>query len=206
MSLSLPRAAFASALLLSLSLSSAIAGPREDALTDRLVEMQVLTLPIGAVMQDIARNDAAWPAPGRDDVSPSQLACLRREISPDGQRILVRPRIAEYVAADPARAEKDVALLETGAGKLFGDLVLAGAAAEMGGVAKDPTEVLLGATPDVQANFVEFFEAPEHEATREAFGIGGFSTGGNGEQFGAKLASELFEHGFSTCGVSMPER
>lgn len=190
---------------LALASSMAQAGPREDALTDRLVEMQVATLPIGAVMQDIARNDATWPAADRDDVSPRQLACLRREISPAGQRTVVRPRIAAYVAADPDRAEADVTLLETGAGKLFGDLVLAGANAEMNGGPKAPADILGSAPPEVLANFLKFFESSEHDAAREAFGIGGLTAGGNGEEFGAKLAAELIQYGFKTCGVSMPE-
>ena len=206
MSLSLPRAAFASVLLMSLAIPSSIAGPREDALTDRLVEMQVVTLPIGVIMQDIASKDAGWPAADRDDISARQLACLRREISPDGQRALVRPRIAELVAADPGRAEADAALLETGAAKLFGDLVLAGASAETDGTDVNPADLMMAAGPDVQASFLKFFEAGEHQPTREAFGIGGLTAGANGEDFGAKLALELIQYGFAECDVPMDPR
>ena len=206
MTLSPRRIGLAAALVAVVLALPAIASPREDALTDRMVEMQLATLPIGVIMQDIARQDAGWPAADRDDISAKQLACLRREISPDGQRVLVRPKIAAYVAADPARAEVDVALLETGAGKLFGDLVLAGAAAETSGGTTDPADVMMAAGPTVQANFLKFFESEEHQAARDAFGIGGLTAGANGEDFGAKLALELMRHGFDTCGVSIDPR
>lgn len=198
-----PLRVLSAACALALAPMLAMAGPKEDALVERLVEAHVMTLPIGRIMQGIAAQDAGWPAGDREDITPAQLACLRREISPAGQRVLVRPRMAEYVAADAARAERDLRVIEAGAGQLFGDLVMAGANAEATGEEADAASVMAKASPEAQASFLAFFQADEHAGAREAFGLDGLASRADGQDFGARLALQLMQHGFEACDVSM---
>ena len=115
------------AVLMALALPAAAATPGEkqiDEMTDLLVSM----LPVGAIMEEAAGENPAWPVQDKPDaVTPVQLACLRSELSRDGFRRVKRAEVVEYAQAHPGRFDEELRLVRTAA-PVFGSIVQAGIA------------------------------------------------------------------------------
>lgn len=199
----------ASLALAAVSLSS-VAAEDDDAAT--LTDLMVELMPFGKVFDGVAATDPSWPAQGLlDKVSTGQLACLRSELSSEGYRKFTRARVTEYIAADPARIDGDIDVLEKGAAELFGKLILAGVEGERTGVAADPEAVLAGATEEQMIAFMALFGDAKFAPLRELAGVGNqLNTGATaeesekaGEQLGQVLTLKLMNAAMDTCGVDL---
>ena len=195
--------------------SAQAAGPAKgskDAKTDRLTDLMVELVPMGRIFDMLAKDDPKWPMQDKPDaVTPTQLSCLRAELSTVGYRRAKRKDVVEYVSAHPSRIDADVTLLEGGAAAMMGRLMMAGAEGERTGVKVSEQEVLGAATPEQLASFMAFMTAPDHEGLRKLSGIGNaFSTGKSseeneqsGEAAGENLATQVMLRAMGTCEVSM---
>lgn len=176
----------------------------------RMTDLQVKMMPFGAIFDMLAKADANWPMqekPGA--VTPGQLGCLRGELSTPGYRRYKQAQVEAYLAANPSRAESEIALLEQGAAELFGKLILAGADSERSGVEADPQAVLKNSTPEQMMSFMSFFGDPNHAELRKLSGLGdaislGKSASENesaGEQLGSTITLQVMLKAMSTCEV-----
>lgn len=196
--------------------SAHAAGPAKkaskDAQTDRLTDLMVELVPMGRIFEMLAKNDPKWPVQDKPDaVTPTQLSCLRSELSTVGYRRTKHKDVVEYVSANPSRVDADVTLLEGGAAAIMGRLMMAGAEGERTGVKVSEQEVLGAATPEQLASFMAFMAAPDHEGLRKLSGIGNaFSTAKSseeneqsGEAAGENLATQVMLRAMGACEVSM---
>lgn len=176
----------------------------------RMTDLQVKMMPFGAIFDMLAKADPNWPMqekPGA--VTPTQLGCLRGELSTPGYRRYKQAQVEAYLAANPSRAESEIALLEQGAAELFGKLILAGADSERSGVEADPQAVLKNSTPEQMMSFMSFFGDPNHAELRKLSGLGdaislGKSASENesaGEQLGSTITLQVMLKAMSTCEV-----
>lgn len=176
----------------------------------RMTDLQVKMMPFGAIFDMLAKADPNWPMqekPGA--VTPRQLGCLRDELSTPGYRRYKQAQVEAYLAANPSRAESEIALLEQGAAELFGKLILAGADSERSGVEADPQAVLKNSTPEQMMSFMSFFGDPNHAELRKLSGLGdaislGKSASENesaGEQLGSTITLQVMLKAMSTCEV-----
>ncbi|HEY1137119.1 MAG TPA: hypothetical protein VGE64_06490 [Xanthomonadaceae bacterium] len=195
--------------------SAHAAGPAKgasDAKTDRLTDLMVELVPMGRIFEMLAKDDPKWPMQDKPDaVTPTQLSCLRSELSTAGYRRAKRKDVAEYVSTHPSRIDADVTLLEGGAAAMMGRLMMAGAEGERTGVKVSEQEVLGSATPEQLASFMAFMTAPDHADLRKLSGLGNaFSTSKSseeneqsGEAAGENLATQVMLRAMSACEVSM---
>lgn len=176
----------------------------------RMTDLQVKMMPFGAIFDMLAKADPNWPMqekPGA--VTPTQLGCLRGELSTPGYRRYKQAQVEAYLVANPSRAESEIALLEQGAAELFGKLILAGADSERSGVEADPQAVLKNSTPEQMMSFMSFFGDPNHAELRKLSGLGdaislGKSASENesaGEQLGSTITLQVMLKAMSTCEV-----
>ena len=175
-----------------------------------MTDLQVQMMPFGAIFDMLAKSDPKWPLQEKPDaVTPTQLGCLRGELSTPGYRRYKQAQVAAYLAANPSRAASEIALLEQGAAELFGKLVLAGADGERSGVQADPQTVLKEASPEQMMSFMTFFGDPNHAELRKLSGLGdaispGKSASENesaGEQLGSTITLQVMLKAMSTCEV-----
>lgn len=176
----------------------------------RMTDLQVQMMPFGAIFDMLAKADPKWPMQEKPDaVTPTQLGCLRGELSTPGYRRYKQAQVEAYLAANPSRAASEIALLEQGAAELFGKLVLAGADGERSGVQADPQTVLKEASPEQMMSFMSFFGDPNHAELRKLSGLGdaispGKSASENesaGEQLGSTITLQVMLKAMSTCEV-----
>lgn len=183
---------------------------RIDRLTDALVEL----MPIGRIFENVAASEPAWPVQDMlDQVSATELVCLRGELSTPGFRRLTRARVVQYAEANPARLDEDIALLAKGASELHGRLIMAGFEGERAGVAVDPEAVLAGATEEQLGSFLSFSTDVRYQGLREIVGVRTLVVPGAtreesekaGEEMGVDLTRMLMTGALETCGVGFPE-
>lgn len=176
----------------------------------RMTDLQVKMMPFGAIFDMLAKADPKWPMQEKPDaVTPTQLGCLRGELSTPGYRRYKQAQVEAYLAANPSRAASEIALLEQGAAELFGKLVLAGAEGERSGVQASPEAVLKEASPEQMMSFMSFFGDPNHAELRKLSGLGdaispGKSASENesaGEQLGSTITLQVMLKAMSTCEV-----
>lgn len=176
----------------------------------RMTDLQVKMMPFGAIFDMLAKADPKWPMQEKPDaVTPTQLGCLRGELSTPGYRRYKQAQVEAYLAANPSRVASEIALLEQGAAELFGKLVLAGADSERSGVQADPQTVLKEATPEQMSSFMSFFGDPNNAELRKLSGLGdaispGKSASENesaGEQLGSTITLQVMLKAMSTCEV-----
>ena len=176
----------------------------------RMTDLQVKMMPFGAIFDMLAKGDPKWPLQEKPDaVTPTQLRCLRGELSTPGYRRYKQAQVEAYLADNPSRAASEIALLEQGAAELFGKLVLAGADGERSGVQADPQTVLKEASPEQMMSFMTFFGDPNHAELRKLSGLGdaispGKSASENesaGEQLGSTITLQVMLKAMSTCEI-----
>lgn len=176
----------------------------------RMTDLQVKMMPFGAIFDMLANGDPKWPLQEKPDaVTPTQLRCLRGELSTPGYRRYKQAQVEAYLADNPSRAASEIALLEQGAAELFGKLVLAGADGERSGVQADPQTVLKEASPEQMMSFMTFFGDPNHAELRKLSGLGdaispGKSASENesaGEQLGSTITLQVMLKAMSTCEI-----
>ena len=175
-----------------------------------MTDLQVKMMPFGAIFDMLAKADPKWPMQERPDaVTPTQLGCLRDELSTPGYRRYKLAQVEAYLAAHPSRATSEIALLEQGVAELFGKLVLAGADGERSGVQADPATVMKNASPEQMISFMGFFGDPNHAELRKLSGLGdaispGKSASENesaGKQLGSTITMQVMLKAMSTCKV-----
>jgi hypothetical protein len=180
---------------------------------ERLTDSMVVLMPFGTIFEGVAAAEPAWPAMDRaDEISASQLVCLRGELSTPGYRRYAHEQVTAYAAANPDRLDRDIAMVEGGVAEMFGKLVLAGAEGERTGVQVDPEQLLSGYEPAQLEAFMTFFSAEEYAGLRELAGLGNQLSGEKsaeeneaaGEQLGSALARKLMLRAMTTCGVDLP--
>jgi hypothetical protein len=176
----------------------------------RMTDLQVRMMPFGMIFDSLASENKNWPMHEKPDaVTPKQLACLRDELSTPGFRRYKLAQVEAYIAANPSRADAEIALLEQGAADLFGTLVAAGAESERTGVEADPAVVLKDASPEQMLSFVTFFSDPNYAELRKLSGLGDAlsidkSAAENesaGEKVGSTLTMQIMLTAMSTCMV-----
>lgn len=201
------------ALLLAALLPAAGAATAADeAQIDRLTREVAKMLPMGAIFEMLAKDDPTWPMQHNPKaVSEGQLACLRSELSHEGELRRVREMVVEYVDENPERVEKDLEVLEGGASEAMSRMVIAGAEQERTGVAADPNVVLAGLSPEQVGNFMSFFMEDRYAPLREMAGFGDAlsvdktaeENEAAGEKLGSGLALKVMLRAMGTCEVPM---
>lgn len=184
----------------------------DEAQVERLTREVAKMLPMGAIFEMLAKDDPAWPMQHNPAaVSEGQLACLRSELSQEGELRRVREMVVEYVDANPGRVENDLELLEGGASEAMSRMVIAGAEQERTGVPADTNQVLAGLSPEQVGNFMSFFTEERYAPLREMAGFGdALSTDKTveeneaaGEKLGSGLALKVMLRAMGTCEVPM---
>ena len=181
-----------------------------DAQADRLTEVMMQMLPFGKILDDAAAADAQWPLQGKaDKVSPTQLGCLRNELSSTGYRRAKRAEALEYAKANPTRVGADLTLLNGGAASEFADFINAGGSEAQGGKKVEATEVMKKMKADQMLSFVEFITDAKHAPLRELVGIGeafdpaksSQENSDSGKSVGTRLVLKLMLGAMNTCDV-----
>lgn len=175
-----------------------------------MTDLQVRMMPFGAIFESLANANPDWPMQDKPGaVTPKQLGCLRDELSTSGYRRYKLAQVEAYLAANPSRADAEIALLEQGAADLFGRLVAAGAESERRGVEADPSLVLKDASPEQMLSFVTFFSDPNYAELRKLSGLGDAlsieksaeENESAGEKIGSTLTMQIMLTAMSTCKV-----
>ena len=177
---------------------------------DRLTNMIVKIMPMGAIFEEVAKSDPAWPMQDKPGaVTPEQLACMRSELSMEGYRRGKRTEVEAYATAHASRLTSDLALLENGAADLLGRLVMAGVEAEKTGIEVDSNAVMKSATAEQLLSFMTFFSDPKYAELRNVSGLGnamGLTKSAEeneavGKQLGSSLAVQQMVKSMGTCEV-----
>ncbi|MFM6987538.1 MAG: hypothetical protein ACKOXG_02565 [Arenimonas sp.] len=177
---------------------------------DRMTDLVVELMPIGAIFEDLAKADPQWPLPGNQkSMTSGQHSCLRGELSQAGYRRMKRVDVAEYAAANPSRLDADIRVLEGGAARLMNRLVLAGAEAERTGVPADEQAILSAASIDQIGSFMSLMQSPDYAGLRRMAGLGNAFDADKskeeneaaGEDIGANLATQAIFKAMSTCKI-----
>jgi hypothetical protein len=184
----------------------------EQAQVDRLTSLAVETIPLGEVLDLLAKADPKWPMQEKKNaVDAKQLACLRDELSPQGYRRYKRTDVLDYVARRGSHVETEIKILESGAAMLMGKLVMAGANARHSGQEISEESILGQATPEQVASFMSLMVDPKYGELRELVGLGNGLKVNNsseenkeiGEQIGGNLALQLVLRAMGSCEVPM---
>jgi hypothetical protein len=201
---------FASLLLANLAAPASAADAPGDADIDRMTAAVVQAMPFGAVFDILAGENPKWPMQERPDaVTAEQLACLRGELSSDGYRRLRHAEVQQYAAAHPDRFASDLAMLESGSARLFGELVLAGANAEHSGAKAKPEEIIAAASKEEIESFTRLMSDAEYAVLRKLVGMGEMfdadasakENEARGEDTGGALVVNLMRGAIATCKI-----
>jgi hypothetical protein len=180
-----------------------------DERAERLTNLMLELLPFGYLMEQAAANEPTWPLMKKaSNVNAEQLACVRGELSAAGYRRAKLKEARAYVVANPSRFEGDVAVLEEGAAKLVGKLMLAGFDAARSGGKVDPAVVMKTATSGQLIALSNFMYDPKYEPLRNVAGVGDAFSGKSGEEsqkrgegLGLALMSTLTLKALDACQV-----
>jgi hypothetical protein len=199
------------ALLLAPFAMPASAAPAPSAADiDRMTDLVVKAMPFGAVFDVLAGENAKWPMQERPDaVNAEQLACLRGELSSDGYRRLRHTEVERYADTNSERFASDLALLESGSAKLFGDLVLAGAMAEHNGTKASPESIIAAASKEEIESFTSLMSDAKYSVLRKLLGMGDMfdakassqENEARGEDAGGALVVNLMRGAIATCNI-----
>lgn len=196
-------ALIAFALPLAMPALAATPGEKQiDEMTDVLVSM----LPVGAIMEEAAGENPAWPVQDKPDaVTPVQLACLRSELSRDGFRRVKRAEVAEYARAHPGRFAEELQLARTAA-PVFGSIVQAGIASAKTDTDLDPADLMRTASADQLLALLTIARDPEYRDFRTLSGFGDVLAGdggkADGKSVGEMAAIRMMFQGMKACDVS----
>lgn len=142
----------------------------DDATVDRLTDAMVRMLPVGAIIDEVAAKDPAWPVGEKSDkVDATQIACLRKELSSEGYRRFMRGESLAYATRNEATLDEDVKLAEAAA-PILGGIV----AASIGGKDVDSKAELAKLSADEMLAFLSFAYDPKYAGLRQLSGYGEF--------------------------------
>lgn len=173
----------------------------DAAIVDRLTDAMVRMLPVGAIMDEVATKDPAWPVGEKSGkVDASQLACLRKELSSEGYRRFMRGESLAYATRNEATLDEEVKLAEAAA-PILGSIV----AASIGGKAVDSKAELAKLSADQMLAFLSFAYEPKYAGLRQLSGYGEFP-GEGAEQKDQKAMQmvmiKMTLRAMGTCDVS----
>lgn len=185
-------------------------GQADAAKVERLTDLVVELMPIGAIFEDLAKADPQWPLPeSQKGISAGQRSCLRGELNRTGYRRMKRVDVAAYAAANPSQLEADIRVLEGGSARLMNRLVLAGADAERTGVPADEQAILSSASIEQIGSFMSLMQSPDYAGLRRMAGLGNAFDANKskeeneaaGEDIGADLATQAMFKAMSACKI-----
>ena len=184
--------------------------PQQDAQVERLTDLVVQAIPMGAIFETLSEADPNWPMQEKPDaVTPEQLGCMRRELSAEGYRRAKREDAAAYAQQHTSLVEQDIRVLNEGAAMMMGKLMLAGVEQERTGVPVDQNALMGQASPEQLAAFMSFMTSPDYAPLRRLAGIGNAFDHGRsaeenenaGEAAGADLATKVMLKAMGRCDV-----
>lgn len=177
---------------------------------ERLTDLVVELMPLGAIFEGLAKTDPQWSLPGNQKaINASQRSCMRGELNQAGYRRMKRVDVAEYAAANPSRLDADIRVLEGGSSRLMNRLVLAGADAELTGVPADEQAILSSASIEQLSSFMSLMQSPDYAGLRRMAGLGNAFDANKskeeneaaGEDIGADLATQAMFKAMATCKI-----
>ena len=177
---------------------------------ERLTDLVVELMPLGAIFEDLAKTDPQWPlSDNQKAISASQRGCMRGELNQAGYRRMKRVDVAEYAVANPSRLDADIRVLEGGAARLMNRLVLAGADAERTGVPADEQAILSSASIEQIGSFMSLMQSPDYAGLRRMAGLGNAfdakkskeENEAAGEDIGADLATQAMFKAMAICKI-----
>ena len=151
----------------------------------RLEDLFVKTMPFGLVIANVAANDPNWPLQNHlDRFTAKDVACMRGELTPEKVDEVLRRRARTYASVYPDHVADDVRVLESGVAAFMHQAA---------------TEVLAGQkktkiSDEEMKSFVEFVNAPNHKALREALFMDGAAESlavGDGKRFGRDAGMQV---------------
>jgi hypothetical protein len=191
---------------LAVAAAAALAGcasaPPPASQVERLQDQFLAIMPLGEMLGHVASRDPNWPLQNEmDRHTPQDVACMRRELSPDKGSAVMRERAADYARKYPDRVSGDVAMLDAGAVRFVGSAMRAGM---FGGDRPRPDPQDLKAT-------IEFLTASRYADLREAMYLDGaadamLKPGGGyrmGQHIGMRFMLPLTVDAARACGLDL---
>ena len=114
-----------------------------------------------------------------------------------------------FVRQGDEAMDRSIRLMESGAARVMGALVMAGVEQEMTGRKIDETEIMGASRPEELQAFMEFMTSPDHAGLRRVVGIGeafdadssAEENNARGEKVGGDLATQLILGGMGRCDI-----
>ena len=170
-------------------------------IAERFADAWLQLLPIGRIMDTTAAQDPRWPLAEKAAlVSDAQLGCMRAALSSPAVTPRQRQAARDYASAHPDTLADDLHVLESGAARLFGQTMLAGAQGA-------PAKLLAGATPQETQALAAFAIEPRYAALRRATGLEDLIGGGTqrasqrGRDAGHALLVKAMTDAFLHCHI-----
>jgi hypothetical protein len=142
-------------------------------------------------------------------VSADQLRCLRNRMSGKAYRDTKRDEVAKYAERHPTKIDEQIVLLDEGAAKYMGQLVMAGAHSNSDGKDVDIKAILMQAKAEELLAFMTLMTSAEHQELRDMSGLTMILDTGKAssenkpidESPFATMASKLLLQAMSACEV-----
>jgi len=202
--------------LVSLLLAACASAPpakpksRNNEIVERLTTQLVTLMPFGEMFDHFAQKDPTWPFMKKaGNVTPEQMACVRKELSSEGFRHTRHVEAEAYAKDHPSHLTEDVVLLEGGAAEVYGKLIQAGFESKLNGTNADSNQVLKSMSGEQLLSFMKFTKDPNYADLRKLAGFGDAITDADsskesrkaGRQLGASLTSQYVLQAIVTCKV-----
>lgn len=162
---------------------------------ERLQALFVQTLPIGWMVEHIARADPGWPFQKHlDKVTPAQLSCVRGQMTGDKLSATQREDASAFARRYPDRVEEAIALLEGGGAEVSNLLMRAGAGQAVSGRRIDDRRLAESLSAKQLLAFTELTQGTRYAELRQALRLDGIAEGGPGEaarRRGHKIGQDL---------------
>ncbi|MDO5691611.1 MAG: hypothetical protein Q4G70_03895 [Pseudomonadota bacterium] len=130
---------------------------------ERFADAYVQLLPLGRLMDHAAAQDPRWPLAEKAAlVSDAQMGCMREALSSRSVTPRQRQTAREYAQTHTATLEADLQVLESGAARLIGNAMLAGAQGHA---------TMADATPAEVDALAAFATEPRFSTLRQATGL-----------------------------------
>lgn len=117
-------------------------------------------LPLSALMDHAAAQDARWPLGKKADlVSARQLACVREALAPEQVSAIQRQKAQDYAQTNPHALADELQVLEGGAAQLVGQAMRAGAGLKVDAQPPTPAQARALASFATEARFARLRRA-----------------------------------------------
>jgi hypothetical protein len=161
-------------------------------------------LPLGDVIDMLKQRSPGWPVDQHlNEVTRTQLQCLRAHLTPESYQTLLRTRVDAYVKSHPGRIKRDIQLLESSGVRRFRASFESGIdhASASGQVHRPDFDVPM--TEDEKRQQNELILDPSYSSLRVLLGLP--ATGNAAEMrrqaIGSTFILSMLRNAMSTCGV-----